>query len=58
MWNKLLEYGKQILTITNDMKQSKEDIKSLREDVKLINQRLDRISNLMERFAYETVKDR
>jgi hypothetical protein len=58
MWNKLLEFGKQLIALARDTQKCKEDIRELREDVKALNQKMDRLSELVQRLAFEFQRDR
>ena len=58
MWNKLLDYGKQIFALTRDALKCKQDIGELRDDFKALSQKVDRLAEVVQRLAFEFQRDR
>ena len=58
MWNKILEYGRQIFALTRDVEKCKTDIKELREDFKELSRKVDRLIEAVQRLSADFNQDR
>ena len=58
MLKDVIDFGKQLFTLTHDVQQNKSHIKDLREDVKAIRQELTALARVVERLIVEMQHDR
>lgn len=65
MWQKILDFGKQLFSVMQKQQKHEEDIKEIRRDIKTLQQDFNRLSQemndltrIVERFAFEIQKDR
>ncbi|MBC8143035.1 MAG: hypothetical protein H7Y38_16545 [Armatimonadetes bacterium] len=65
MWEKLLDYGKQLFSITakiakheEDIKELQQDVKAVREDIRSLRQEMSDLTRVVERVIFEVQKDR
>ena len=65
MWNKVYEYGKQLVSVVQKQQKHEEDIKELRQEVREVRQDVNQLreelrdlAHVVERLAYEIRHDR
>ena len=58
MLKHVVDFGKQLFSLTRDVQQNKADIKELREEVKALRQELVALARVVERLTVEIRHDR
>ena len=60
MWKQLIDYGKQLLSLSRDTQQNKDALKEMRqerkedkEEIKELNRKVERLTEIVQRLAYE-----
>jgi predicted nucleic acid-binding Zn-ribbon protein len=58
MWNKLLDFGKQLFALKSDVQQGKENDKEMRQDIKELQRRIDSLTDTARDLAFELRRQR
>jgi len=65
MWEKIWDYTKRVTILTRqtddntkDIKELRDGLKEVRQDIKEINQKLDRMTEILQKVAFEYQHDR
>ena len=58
MWEKIVEYGKQLFSLTATQQKHSEEIKELRDEVHGLHQEMNDMKRLMELVLMELQRDR
>ena len=58
MWNKLLDFGKQLFALKTDVQQGKENDKEMRQDIKDLQRRMDALTDTVRDLAFELRRQR
>ena len=58
MWQRVLDFGKQVFSLTRRVEQHEQETKELRQELATINERLRDQAAQMEMLAYELRRER
>jgi predicted nucleic acid-binding Zn-ribbon protein len=65
MWQKVIDFGKQLFSVTQKLQKHEEDIKDVRQDIKALRldfvhlrQEMSDLTHVVERLTFELLKDR
>jgi hypothetical protein len=58
MWKQLLEFGKQLFSLTRETQQNKTDLAALRQELKEMREELKRLAEVVQQLKFDQQRDR
>jgi hypothetical protein len=58
MWKQLIDFGSKLFSLMQRVEKQEEANKELRQEIKELNQKLDQLVDIVQRLAFELLRDR